>query len=76
MADIKESSSSSDVVYVPFSRSVYNEIERESKERGKPIRNVISDALKVDQWARNVQKQGGRIIVEPRRGKKSEITIK
>jgi hypothetical protein len=57
-----------------MSDKAYKDLEELARRKGKPMSDVIRDALALEMWLDETQREGGRILVE--RGGKAREVIK
>ena len=54
------------------SEQTYNVLQKLADEKGTTVANVLRDAIALENWFKEAQRDGGRILVE-RKGKAREV---
>lgn len=60
-------------VQVAFSAEVYRMLEEIAHKKGKPVAEVIEDAIGLEKWYLETREEGGKVIIEGKNGEKWEL---
>jgi hypothetical protein len=63
-------------VNVYFSDEVYSELARIAKERGKTLSDVLRDAVTLERYVADAQREGSRLLVEKADGETRELVVR
>ncbi len=60
-------------VNVNFSDDAYEELSELAQRKGKTISDLLRDAIALERWFEETNREGSRVLVEKRDGKVREI---
>lgn len=63
-------------VNVSFSEEVYDALARIAKERGTTLSEVLRDAVTLEKYVADTEREGGRLLVEKSSGETRELLVR
>jgi predicted CopG family antitoxin len=63
-------------VNVYFSEEVYDELAKIARERGKTVSDVLRDAVTLEKYVADTQREGGKLLVEKPDGETREVVVR